>query len=98
MRFPTTAMQISIERAASAPATAQAAAVGRKYLLESVGPLAVIQIYADGFDQLSSNQRLLAYYLAQAGQVVDARVRYTLDFPEVMLTYSRQSLGYLPAK
>jgi dipeptidyl-peptidase-3 len=33
-----------------------------------------------------------------AGKVVDARVRYTLDFPEVMLTYSRESLGYLPAK
>jgi dipeptidyl-peptidase-3 len=59
--------QASTERAAPATATAQTAAAQRKYLLEQVGPLAVIQIYADGFDQLSPNQRLLAYYLAQAG-------------------------------
>jgi dipeptidyl-peptidase-3 len=30
------------------------------------------------------------------GNVVDARLRYTQDFAEVMLTYSRKSLGYLP--
>ena len=33
-----------------------------------------------------------------AGKITDARVRYTQDFPEVMLDYSRKSLGYLPAK
>ncbi len=33
-----------------------------------------------------------------AGKIVDARVRHTQDFTEVMLDYSRKSLGYLPAK
>lgn len=32
------------------------------------------------------------------GKIVDACVRHTQDFAEVMLTYSRKSLGYLPAK
>ena len=31
------------------------------------------------------------------GKLADARLRYTLDLSEVMLAYSRQSLGYLPA-
>ncbi len=35
---------------------------------------------------------------ASAGKVVDARVRHTQDFAAVMLTYSRKSLGYLPAE
>ena len=39
----------------------------RKYLVEEVGSLAVVQLYADGFDQLSPKQRVLAYFLAQAG-------------------------------
>jgi dipeptidyl-peptidase-3 len=32
------------------------------------------------------------------GKLADARLRYTLDLAEVMLDYSRKSLGYLPAK
>jgi dipeptidyl-peptidase III len=32
------------------------------------------------------------------GKIVDAKLRYTLDLAEVMLEYSRKSLGYLPAK
>jgi dipeptidyl-peptidase-3 len=39
----------------------------RKYLVEEVGSLAVVQLYADGFEQLTPKQRVLAYYLAQAG-------------------------------
>ena len=39
----------------------------RKYLVEEVGSVAVVQLYADGFDQLTPRQRVLAYYLAQAG-------------------------------
>ena len=31
------------------------------------------------------------------GKLADARLRYTLDLSEVMLAYSRQSLGYLPS-
>ena len=39
----------------------------RKYLVEEVGSLAVVQLYADGFDQLSPKERVLAYFLSQAG-------------------------------
>jgi dipeptidyl-peptidase-3 len=38
----------------------------RKYLLERVGKVALVQLYADGFQDLSLNQKILAYYLSQA--------------------------------
>ena len=38
----------------------------RKYLLERVGKVAIVQLYADGFDKLSLDDKLLAYYLYQA--------------------------------
>ncbi len=38
----------------------------RKYLLEKVGKVAVVQLYADGFEDLSLNEKMLAYYLFQA--------------------------------
>jgi len=41
--------------------------VQRRYLSEQVGSIAVVSFYADGFEQLDSRQRLLAYYLARAG-------------------------------
>jgi len=50
------------------PAQTQAQAPAeRPYLIEQVGPVAVVQFYADGFDKLTPKQRLLAYYLAEAG-------------------------------
>lgn len=39
----------------------------RQYLIEQAGSFAVTQIYADGFEQLTPRQRLLAYHLAEAG-------------------------------
>jgi dipeptidyl-peptidase-3 len=39
----------------------------RRYLVGQAGPFAIVQFYADGFDQLTPKQRVLAYYLAQAG-------------------------------
>ena len=39
----------------------------RRYLVEQVGQVAVIQLYADGFEQLTPQQRVLVYYLAEAG-------------------------------
>jgi dipeptidyl-peptidase-3 len=41
----------------------------RKYLLEKVGKVAIVQLYADGFTDLSLNEKILAYYLYQAGVV-----------------------------
>ncbi len=39
----------------------------RKYTLERVGPARVVQLYADGFDQLSTKEKIFAYYLYLAG-------------------------------
>ena len=33
-----------------------------------------------------------------SNKISDAQLRYTLDFADVMLTYSRKSFGYLPPK
>lgn len=38
----------------------------RKYLLEKVGKVAIIQLYTDDFEDLSLNEKILAYYLSQA--------------------------------
>ena len=38
----------------------------RQYKLERVGPAQVVQLYADGFDQLSARERVFAYYLSLA--------------------------------
>ncbi|MBI1805274.1 MAG: peptidase M49 [Ignavibacteriae bacterium] len=35
----------------------------RKYTLERVGPARVVQVYADGFDQLSPKEKIFGYYL-----------------------------------
>ncbi len=39
----------------------------RRYLIESVDGVALVQFYVDGFDKLTEKQRLLTYYLAEAG-------------------------------
>ncbi|MBN2136134.1 MAG: peptidase M49, partial [Acidobacteria bacterium] len=38
----------------------------REYLLEQVDNFAIVRLYADGFDELSMNDKLLAYHLYQA--------------------------------
>jgi dipeptidyl-peptidase-3 len=35
----------------------------KKYLLERVGKVAIVQLYADGFEELNLQERILAYYL-----------------------------------
>jgi dipeptidyl-peptidase-3 len=42
-------------------------ATERRYLVGQAGPFAMVQVYADGFDQLTPRERLLAYHLAEAG-------------------------------
>ncbi|HUF48200.1 MAG TPA: hypothetical protein VMM93_10315 [Vicinamibacterales bacterium] len=39
---------------------------GRKYLLEQIDDAAVVQYYADGFDALPADQKILAWHLYQA--------------------------------
>jgi dipeptidyl-peptidase-3 len=38
----------------------------RKYLLEKVGKVAIVQLYADGFEDLNLNEKILTYYLSKA--------------------------------
>jgi dipeptidyl-peptidase-3 len=42
-------------------------AESRVYLVGQIGSYAVVQVYADGFDQLTPNERVMAYHLAEAG-------------------------------
>lgn len=44
----------------------QAGGVERRHLLERVDDTAIAQLYADGFDDLSLNDKILCYYLSQA--------------------------------
>ena len=48
------------------PASDTRATDERPYLLERVGEAAVVQLYADGFDALSLNEKRLAWHLYQA--------------------------------
>ncbi len=45
---------------------APAAATDRPYLLERIGEAAVVQYYADGFEALPAETRILAWHLAEA--------------------------------
>ena len=38
----------------------------RKYLLETVGDTAIVQLYVDGFEQLPLDQKILLYHLSEA--------------------------------
>ncbi len=53
-------------RAVDADASGDAGVGDRRYLLERVDDTAVVQLYADGFEQLSLRDKQLCYHLAQA--------------------------------
>jgi dipeptidyl-peptidase III len=69
----------------------------RPYLLETVGEFAVARLYADGFDQLSPRERVLAFNLSRAALAgrdiyYDQMGRFNLeirDLLEEILTHSR---------
>lgn len=61
----------------------------RQYLLEQVDDVAVVQIYADGFESLERNDRILAWHLYQAALAgrdiyYDQRYRHSLEMREVL--------------
>ncbi|HXT69066.1 MAG TPA: hypothetical protein VN700_04905 [Vicinamibacterales bacterium] len=61
----------------------------RKYLLEQVDDAAVVQYYADGFDDLPLDQKILAWHLYQAALAgrdiyYDQRYRHALEMREVL--------------
>src|SRR5215204_1145896 len=76
----------------SAPTTAPMSAnpaVERTYLLERVDEAAVVQLYADGFEALPLNQRVLVWHLYQAaiaGRDIfyDQRYAHNLDMRDVL--------------
>src|SRR5262245_54795014 len=55
----------SSESTTAAPTT-PAASVERKYLLERVDDAAVVQVYADGFNELPLKDKTLVWHLYQA--------------------------------
>ena len=71
---------------------------GRKYLLERVDDVAVVQLYADGFKDLPLKQKLLIWHLYQAsiaGRDIyyDQRYRHSLVMRETLeqiLTHPRE--------
>ncbi len=68
----------------------------RKYLLERIDDMAVVQLYVDGFDQLSLRDRTLLYHLSQAAIAgrdifIDQKYRHSLairDLVEEVITHA----------
>ncbi len=61
----------------------------RQYFLEEVNGIALVQLYADGFDELELNEKLLAYYLYKASLAgrdiaFDQKHRYALTIRELL--------------
>ena len=59
------------------------------YLLEQVDDAAVVQVYADGFDALPLDQKILIWHLYQAALAgrdiyYDQRYRHALEMREVL--------------
>src|SRR5436309_5681815 len=81
----------------NAAPTASTRAADRRYLLERVDDAAVVQVYADGFDQLSLKEKTLVWHLYQAALAgrdiyYDQRYEHNLemrDLLEAVITHSR---------
>src|SRR5688572_5919108 len=61
----------------------------RKYLLERVDDAAVVQLYADGFEKLPREQRVLVWHLYQAALAgrdiyIDQRSPYALELRDLL--------------
>ncbi|MCA9138623.1 MAG: hypothetical protein KDB00_17750 [Planctomycetales bacterium] len=61
----------------------------RKYLLDRVDDVAIVQLYVDGFDQLTLKEKTLIYHLSQAAIAgrdiyIDQRYRYSLRIRSVL--------------
>ncbi|HEX5052148.1 MAG TPA: dihydrofolate reductase, partial [Planctomycetota bacterium] len=67
-----------------AAATAAPQDATRRYELDRVDTSAVVQLYADGFDALTANDKLLAFHLVQAaiaGRDITLDQRFALNLP-----------------
>jgi dipeptidyl-peptidase-3 len=61
----------------------------RKYALERVDDFQVLQVYADGFDKLSTKEKILAYYLSMASLAgrdieYDQNHKYALEIRKIL--------------
>ena len=73
----------------------------RPYLLEQVDDAAVVQLYADGFEALSADQKILIWHLYQAALAgrdiyYDQRYRHALDMREVLEEILTHAEGVAP--
>src|SRR5215468_10219345 len=71
------------------PAAAAAPASDRQYLLERVGEAAVVQLYADGFNDLPLKEKTLIWHLYQAaiaGRDIfyDQRYEHNLEMRDIL--------------
>src|SRR5262245_42304222 len=82
-------------RSEGGPATV---AAGRPYLLEQIGEAAVVQLYADGFDKLTLQEKTLVWHLyraAIAGRDIyyDQRHRHNLAIRRLLEQILRHQAG-----
>ncbi len=75
--------------------------MARRYLLEQIDDAAVVQYYADGFEALTLDQKILAWHLAQAaiaGRDIyyDQRYRHALEMREVIEEILTHAAGHRP--
>ena len=71
------------------PAAVATAPADRKYLLERVDDAAVVQLYADGFDQLPLREKTLIWHLYQAAVAgrdifYDQRYAHNLEMRDIL--------------
>ena len=83
------AMSISCSGSTPTPTKVGTIGADRKYLLERVDEAAVVQLYADGFETLPVNQRILMWHLYQAAVAgrdifYDQRYAHNLDMRDVL--------------
>ena len=83
-------------------APAAPAAPERKYLLERVDDAAVVQMYADGFEQLSLKEKTLVWHLYQAALAgrdifYDQRYAHNLEMRDVLEAVLTHKTGIDPA-
>src|SRR6478752_1985661 len=74
----------------------------RPYLLERVEDVAVVQLYADGFEALPLDQKILIYHLYQAALAgrdifYDQRYGHNLEMREVLEEILTHAQGIDPA-
>src|SRR3954469_23746205 len=74
----------------------------RKYLLERVGEAAVVQVYADGFAELSLKEKTLVWHLYQAALAgrdifYDQRYAHNLEMRDLLEAVLTHKAGIDPA-